>query len=545
MDNDDLVVSQDEYSPRGSSFGAINSDSLYQQDDTEGNEEKLSKPQEQSYSRIFAFVYILNLIVGVGAIAMPKAIALAGWLLGLVLLIVLALLSYMTATYVIEAMATANAYGKSKEKPEDRNMKTMTISRQLFSSATLIEQSSELQSPLIQSSLTLTECVPSPSAYTINKRFELGDMANLFFNKLGIVLYYIAIILYLYGDMAIYLVTVPKSLVNVTCIIPHFVNSTLSIKECYGFLLPIWLYRIYLVIFIVLLGPFLFFNLSKSKWLQLITAIMRNVAFVMMILIALVYIARGNYHIATVANIAYLPNLFGVIIYAFMCQHSLPGMITPLKRKKGVNLLILFDYISVLLYYAALSFSAVFRFSPSEMEDVYTLNFFNIGFDPVSYYLALFPVFTLSTNFPIIGITLRENLKSLYGYFKCLIPSLVARFPIFDHWFIDKVIFPFLAMVPPFIIAFFTMDVELLVGITGSYAGVCVQYLIPVALVFASRRVIIRERGEYKNPHKSPFSHWIFLIGVVIWSVICLILVTIDRLDFYFHFLEPSYNRTS
>ena len=69
---------------------------------------------QPSYSRLFAFVYILNLIVGVGAIAMPKAFAMAGWLLGLVLLIVLALLSYMTATYVIEAMANANAYGSIK-----------------------------------------------------------------------------------------------------------------------------------------------------------------------------------------------------------------------------------------------------------------------------------------------------------------------------------------------------------------------------------------------------------------------------------------------
>ena len=88
---------------------------------------------------------------------------------------------------------------------------------------------------------------------------------------------------------------------------------------------------------------------------------MRNVAFIMMILIALVFIAKGDYYIATVANIAYLPNLFGVIIYAFMCQHSLPGMITPLRRKNGVNILILLDYVSVLLYYAALSFSAAFR----------------------------------------------------------------------------------------------------------------------------------------------------------------------------------------
>ena len=81
---------------------------------------KRGKSQESSYSPLFAFVYILNLIVGVGALAMPKAFAMAGWLLGLVLLVVLAMLSYMTATYVIESMAVANAYGFIKRRERER-----------------------------------------------------------------------------------------------------------------------------------------------------------------------------------------------------------------------------------------------------------------------------------------------------------------------------------------------------------------------------------------------------------------------------------------
>ena len=122
MDREDLIVSREEcFYSAPQSHNPMNSSTLIEED----NEvtEFVNKPQESTYSRLFAFVYILNLIVGVGAIAMPKAFAMAGWLLGLVLLIVLALLSYMTATYVIEAMATANAYGKSKEKPEDKLMK--------------------------------------------------------------------------------------------------------------------------------------------------------------------------------------------------------------------------------------------------------------------------------------------------------------------------------------------------------------------------------------------------------------------------------------
>jgi hypothetical protein len=41
-------------------------------------------------------------------------------------------------------------------------------------------------------------------------------MAALFFNKIGIVFFYLAMILYLYGDLAIYDAAVPKSLRDTT-----------------------------------------------------------------------------------------------------------------------------------------------------------------------------------------------------------------------------------------------------------------------------------------------------------------------------------------
>ena len=39
--------------------------------------------QEGQYSSWIAFVYVFNLVVGVGALALPKAFAETGWLLGL------------------------------------------------------------------------------------------------------------------------------------------------------------------------------------------------------------------------------------------------------------------------------------------------------------------------------------------------------------------------------------------------------------------------------------------------------------------------------
>ena len=56
-----------------------------------------------------AAVFVFNLIVGTGALALPAAFAAAGWAAGTVLLLVLALASYITATWVVEAMAACNA----------------------------------------------------------------------------------------------------------------------------------------------------------------------------------------------------------------------------------------------------------------------------------------------------------------------------------------------------------------------------------------------------------------------------------------------------
>ena len=87
-----------------------------------------------------------------------------------------------------------------------------------------------------------------------------------------------------------------------------------------------------------------------------------------------------------------------------------------------------------------------------------TLSVFEIGkvcpVDFLRYFLALFPVLTLSSSFPIITVTLRNNLKSLFGREN-------------DTGLFSRLFFPVLAMAPPVTLAAFTDDLETLVGITG------------------------------------------------------------------------------
>lgn len=237
----------------------------------------------------------------------------------------------------------------------------------------------------------------------------------------------------------------------------------------------------------------------------------------MAIVLAFICISKGEGNKdVRVASFSGVPNLFGVCIYAFMCQHSLPSFITPMKTKSNISLIFALDFGIILLFYAIMSFSAMFAFH--DINDLYTLNFQN--YTPfIHYFLALFPVFTLSTNFPIISITLRDNLKNLF--FREGKPF---------SWTVDKIVFPIITLVPPICVAFATQDLEVLVGVTGSYAGAGVQYVIPATLVYYGRKEIRSLISTYNNKHRSIFRQRSWLFFVLIWTIVCISFVTANHI---------------
>uniref|UniRef100_A0A3P8TQ57 Transmembrane protein 104 n=1 Tax=Amphiprion percula TaxID=161767 RepID=A0A3P8TQ57_AMPPE len=468
----------------------------------------------EPYSAFVGLVYMFNLIVGTGALTMPKAFATAGWVVSLALISFLGFMSYMTTTFVIEAMAAANAQLRWKRREQE-----------------------EYHIPLRHSSTTtvhviycrwpfyvFTERSSAVDHFDILERVEMGQMASMFFNKVGVNMFYICIIVYLYGDLAIYAAAVPISLMEVAC--GNHSCSAGSVKyndtdPCWGPVTRKDAYRVFLSVFTLLLGPFAFFNAQKTKYLQILTSLMRWIAFTMMIILALIRIIKGTSEIhPPVASLSGVPNLFGVCVYSFMCQHSLPSLVTPISDKKRVGTLVFADYVLILGFYVLLSFTAIFCFDSSLLHDMYTLNFTDncsvLDIPVLRYFLGLFPVFTISTNFPIIAVTLRNNWKTLFHRDGGTYP-----------WVVDRVVFPLITLVPPVVVAFCTHNLESLVGITGSYAGTGIQYIVPAFLVYYARRHLEPVMGrDAVNKHQSPFRHTFWVWFVLLWAAFCLMFVT-------------------
>ncbi|XP_017853690.1 transmembrane protein 104 homolog isoform X2 [Drosophila busckii] len=290
------------------------------------------------------------------------------------------------------------------------------------------------------------------------------------------------------------------------------------------------MYRIILVFFTLIVGPIVSLSIQKTKYLQIFTAVLRWLAFTFMICITTkMLITSGPKGHPVAVNVYGSPSLFGACVYSFMCHHSLPSLLAPLRNKEKVIQILSFDYILICAFYIVLAMTGIFAFE--HVDELYTLNFlpYNVKYEDfltgllivINYFLSLFPVFALSTSYPVIAITLKNNLKILF----------LDMTQYDSYHIITRSIFPLLAIIPPFCVTYFTESLSTLVAFTGTYAGAGIQYIIPVCLVYFSRSTCSELLGcGIVNQYQSPFKSKIWLGLVILWSIICVSLVTINLL---------------
>lgn len=458
---------------------------------------------DNQYSSATGSIFLFNLIVGTGAIALPGALQNAGWIAGMILLIVLAFISCVTVTFVVEALAVANAVSRKRyEGVQDNEVE---------------------RTPLVETS----------DAFEVTEKYELGQMGVLLTPKFCQIIIYLTLCLYLFGDLAIYAVVFGRTCSHVFCAFKPL-NGTArngvlddnDICNNDSDLTVIDVYRICVGVFIACVGPFAFFNLQKTKLLQFFTLALRWLAFFIMLIWSMYLLftqGREGYPKAVVAK--ELPTLFGALVYSFMCQHSIPGLFFPIKQKDHLRYLVPIDFGVAILFYLSLCATAIFAFE--KIETLYTLNFWNITFDLhdldflkiLAYYLAFFPAFTLTTNYPLLAITLRNNFRAL----------ILKDAP--KKWYLDHLLFPLIIIVPPTVLALAVSNLSLLLGIIGAYCGTSVQYLIPCLLVQFARKHEKNIVGV--NKLKSPFSSMGWVYAVYCWMVISLVFISINIVGSY------------
>uniref|UniRef100_A0A7E4VV90 Aa_trans domain-containing protein n=1 Tax=Panagrellus redivivus TaxID=6233 RepID=A0A7E4VV90_PANRE len=504
----------------------------------------------QTFSTTVGLLYVFNLIVGTGALALPKAFQTSGYVLGSVLLAISAFVSYMCATFIVEAMSVSNAILKL-ENTSGRNSRSSNHG----------DSGDEGDDASIQ------QYGKQKRSFEITKRVELSEMAYLLLGKVGVILTYIILTMYLFGDLAIYSTTVPKSLMNILCESPNTteINGQLPCYESHlNDLSRMTVYRVCVVIFASACLPLVLIGMARTKYIQLATTVSRWTAFLLMIALASIQlIQKGPEARPPAANIHGFGSLFGVAIYAFMCHHSIPGLLTPIRNKNNFNYKLIGVYVVIFAFYCTLSITGSFAFHT--VQDVYTLNFFHddtsLLYGLIDHFLVLFPVFTLTSSYIIVAITLSNNIRVLISMVtgeqstnvdntesEALLDSgsedastiplrqLTTPSPAVETGFLNFAILylvPFVAILLPTMLSLFKDDVLILASVTGSYPGVGVQFVIPSLLVIGARRYVKKNlHSQVPQTLRSPFSHGFWPFATLGWALFVVVMVTVHFLHF-------------
>ncbi|KAG6541879.1 hypothetical protein Mapa_016707 [Marchantia paleacea] len=473
-----------------------------------------------------AVIYLFNLVVGTGVLALPSVLISGGWLLGGIFISVVAFLSYVSLTFVVEAMAATNAlleYEKEPVKAPSGN-----ISANAFQ--TTISTDNGVKQPLLNSNKSIAE----KDIFEINQRIEFGQMAGRYYSRMGMIIFFSILIVYIYGDGVIYSTVVVRSLLS-------FI---------YGAEEPVWAFSLFLCIFFIFILPFCFFDFQKTKVLQMITMVIRNVSLLTILILAFRAALQKDHVVREVSSTRFgaLPNLFGGAVYSFMCHHSIPGIITPIANKKSIMKITGIVFGLIFVIYIALFVGCLLAFGADVLDPV-TFNFPPQVYGFIGDALILFPVFTLSSNFPMMLITLRNNLDTLFMLMTKGAGSKSSQDDKGDLAWQRRIVLTLIAVTPPIVCAFiaehFGLSVDSLVGTSGAFAGCIIMFIFPATFVYFSRRdvkeAIENSKGPLKyhtttNAYASPFkgNKWVYvLMG---WALIAMIFNAIEKLAvLYYH----------
>lgn len=436
-------------------------------------------PASDRYSTLVCGIFMLNMVLGTGPITLPFAFNSAGIVLGTGFLAVLMCFSFVTATFMVESMAIANRVGHD--------------SRELAWDS------------------------PADSPVQLVKRMEIGSIAEAVLPQGLTKVPYLILCVYAYGVLTVYVIT-----------------GTTSLAQEIGFVGGIDSYYIVLACFLLFITPVCLLDFQKTRPLQIFIGIVRLCAVGCMMTFMIRWMVDNNFeHMASesipLVRPEGIPSLFGNAAFTFMVHHSIPGLVFPLKDHREAKKAIAGAYFVSFVIYFILCLLALWAFGheqfkkcgntpghPCDIQALFNLNFASVDESWAAKFVVCYPVLVVSV-FPLVAITLRNNLKGLCG---------AAQQPPESGFDWKNFGFTLLTVGPPFIVAVFTRDVQAVMTYIGGYFGFSLMYLVPLMLVVYARKKL-PDCPSLRSPFfAKPFE---YIVGVL-W-IAALIFITVSLAD--------------
>ncbi|KAH3745833.1 Transmembrane protein [Pelomyxa schiedti] len=457
----------------------------------------LAHAEGGKYNGIVAYALLLNCMMGVGMFGLPHAFWHAGAPLAILMGIFLFIVNVLTCMWVLEVMA--RTHGVMQTKAHNTLIPKNTIGYE---------------------------------------KYDLGKMSHIFGGMTGRLACQVVVITYCFGCMwacaAVFGSSVSQLIFELlggdTCDV-YFKPS----RSCTAaYLISILIYGVVVTVLTLL-------DYGYQLVLQLFLSVYRFLGFLLMIGTIIYALAvSGPLNLESTSGSSdsgpsdiwtahwdgfYL--VFTGMAYVFVVQYNMPEILTPVKSKKKLKGIMIFNLLTVAIVTVGVGILCAWFFNGT-IEPLCILNWrFFTGLGPSGWsegertwfawftyiVILLFPVVDLISIFPLVAVTLSDNLTH------SLPSSLVEIYPVKT-----KVISRIVAVIPPLIGAMVEANLSYIFMFSGLPAFV-IQCVIPAALQLLSFKYF---ESVYAGKDKTPYTTAVFssrpvVVIIVIVGILALL----------------------
>eukprot|EP00930_Biecheleria_cincta_P006299 TRINITY_DN107295_c0_g1_i1.p1 TRINITY_DN107295_c0_g1~~TRINITY_DN107295_c0_g1_i1.p1 ORF type:complete len:551 (-),score=97.69 TRINITY_DN107295_c0_g1_i1:73-1692(-) len=495
-----------------------------------------------------AVIFMLNSLTGLSLLTMPYGFVNCGLVLGGLIVFVCMVISYVTATFMVEALTIANALSYEAAEQQALENEGPEFRQNLHEEklAQTREGYPAVKTPLLEQQNTIqafqdeNRVLNAAHEFKIRERVELGPMGELVLttgrrSKATATAIYIMILCFTYGTATALVVTVNQSL-------SHTVASALELA---GYTAPsenLTYHACVLVSFVITL-PLCFANLQNTKKVTMVVMVCRFVAIAILVLVgglkSMERVKNEGFDAVVKSIPLWKPDgfvgVFGNAIFLFGLHHYMPSMISPLEPQHRAPCVIISAFLCCFLLLIAICLTALTAWNAEtdlecsarpgghfcKIQPLYNLNFgpLSWGGGSVALFLLSYPALAIS-SIPIAAITTRNTMGKWLN-----IPPPDPDAP----YTATNVALTLAVVVPPFVVASLTQDVQVVIQYVGGYAGLSVSYVCPLVVLVRCRQALRLDQPDFARidrPLKSPFGNMCGYAIVVICYVFALVMVT-------------------
>mmetsp|Transcript_3680 Transcript_3680/g.7872 ORF Transcript_3680/g.7872 Transcript_3680/m.7872 type:complete len:489 (+) Transcript_3680:23-1489(+) len=460
------------------------------------------------------FFFTVNTVMGAGFLSIPSIFQTGGWVLGVIVHIAFCLQSLWLAQLMIDCMSRCEVLAcKSEEGRELKPVKFGEVWKCSYRSPERLLSGSN-SGLRIEHSPDITE-----------RRLDITELVRLLFGPTWAKVYLVLVSLLMLGILTAYSAIFASSFAGT---IPLDSSGACNIYEYSGFFNDCkWKYWIFLIVFFAAETALVLASFSEQRWIQASMTGMRIGVIIIVLITCIAAIASdtridgdgdNNAHYSPPFNPLFLAPAITVSLFAYLYHAQLPN-IAQFVEDKQRSLKRMTTSVSLTCFVAYILLGLIVPAAIRKIPGLCTLAYhdYSAGYSSrpwwtyiISVIVILCPALDVLSSFPIIAISIAENILSLTHIHQPI--SKISKKTV--------IIVKMIVVTFPTFLSFLDYNIINILGWTSYISFIVMTFAIP--LMFIAGRILVPESSPFEAKFANPHCVTIIAALQIVLMVFCL-----------------------